>query len=89
MKKELIKAVNLMSAFKNGIMGIFKKKEVTHMDNLAPIMALLQEYDFKEMSVSQMIALKNAIDSDFDKLLENIKATSEDNIEYIHIYKAK
>lgn len=68
---------------KNGFNSVFTKKTFIHLDNVDPILNLLKEGDFKLMSVSKRIALKEEVDRRFRQDLLKMMHSFEDDIEHI------
>lgn len=84
MKRNTIKSlIKFWIIVKLGFKSVFTKKVFSHLDNVDPIMNLLKEGDFKTMSVSQRIAVKEEVDRRFIDDLTNMMHSFEDDIEHI------
>lgn len=84
MKRYTIKSIiKFWIIVKLGFKAVFTKKVFTHLDNADPILNLLKEGDFKLMSVSQRIALKEEVDRRFRQDLLKMMHSFDDDIEHI------
>lgn len=85
MKKNTIKSiVKFWLIIKEGFKSVFTKKVYKASDNIAPIMKLLQEVDFRDLTVEEMIGNKNLVDSLFSKLLKDKRNKMHHDISLIN-----
>lgn len=90
MKRNTINAfLKFWASTKQGFKAIFTKKVYCHLDNVDPILNLMREGDFKDLPVSQRIAIKEQVEKEFEKDLLKIKRKSEQDIESIDLYFLK